>query len=535
MAEPVVKADELVKCDLCEDGFNSSLSLTEHKKTNHAVLKINKEGTQNNLEGKEIIEVKEVKVIDVKKVQFNEVKEVKIIMEVKEEKDHVEVKEENGEQIIELNYILDELKNLKVAKLNARKTMETKKIITNDLNTRFEMNSALYLVTKEELVKLLPGQSVETKVAKIEVESKSNQIDKVENNPATIIKFKVTEVATNFESKLTMHLNHTNQGIHLQGGRRNGTVTTCSLVADYLEDYFKMIQTTQERRIKNIKFALLKLDLRKNFGKEQKSAKEKQSAREKKVLQNCPKCHYKTVNQAEMKRHTFKQHLKNTLIVSVATENEKSTNESSNGYKPSDPINPVFGVKPLETVKEAEKLTPVESENLVKPKEPKTECLRCRFDCDTEHELVVHDNAKHDDSKSCNNCKTKDTLLSEQINKIERLELEVSNFQSDLKASKLETKKIADEKEIVQTNYQEASRVIAEQQRKLTECLEKLKVTESLSKIGEETKAAEGNIVTEEWEEVWEDKDDKSGDLVIQRRKELAKYQWKPELACKKM
>ena len=109
-----------------------------------------------------------------------------------------------------------------------------------------------------------------------------------------------------------------------------------------------------------------------------------------------------------------------------------------------------------------------------------------------------------------------------------------SNIQIDLEASKQENKEICEEKEAVQKNYQEASRVIAEQQRKLTECLEKLKVTENLSKIEEQTRAVEGQNLSQEWEEVWEDKDDESGDLVIQRRKELSKYQWKPELACKK-
>ena len=260
--------------------------------------------------------------------------------------------------MVELNYILNELKNLKVAKMNARKSMEPRKIVTNDLNTRFEMNSALYLVTKEELVQLLPGQSADSKEVKIEVESKSEQIDKVENNPATVIKFKVTKIATNCESKVTVHLNHTNQGIHIQGGRRNGTVTSCSLVADYLEDYFKMIQTTQERRIKNVKFALLKLDLRKNFGKGQKTAKGKFCVKVIKPLQSCPKCDYRTVNQTEMKRHTFKQHLKEILKVGV--------DQTRKGETPGKPNSPVEGFKSLEIVSPVETAKPVKTAMSIK-------------------------------------------------------------------------------------------------------------------------------------------------------------------------
>ena len=68
--------------------------------------------------------------------------------------------EMGGEKVkIKLNYILDELKNIKVAKGNAKRPMETKKITIDEVNVRLNLNSAMYLVSKEELMKLPPGDT----------------------------------------------------------------------------------------------------------------------------------------------------------------------------------------------------------------------------------------------------------------------------------------------------------------------------------------------------------------------------------------
>ena len=109
-----------------------------------------------------------------------------------------------------------------MAKINAGKPIEPKIIDTNELNVRFEMNSSLYLVSKEELMKLVPGQTAQSNNVNFEVEGKTDQMDRVNNNPVSVIKLKVTEITTKFESKVTLKLYHSNQGVHIQGGRRNG-------------------------------------------------------------------------------------------------------------------------------------------------------------------------------------------------------------------------------------------------------------------------------------------------------------------------
>ena len=117
---------------------------------------------------------------------------------------------------------------------------------------------------------------------------------------------------------------------------------------------------------------------------------------------------------------------------------------------------------------------------------------------------------------------------STQINKVERLELLVTNLETDLNNVKADNKKLVQEKTNREHDYQEASRVIGEQQRKVTESAEKIRVLEGLAAVEEATKVAK---TADEWEEVWED--DNTGNLVPQRRKEVDRFQWKPELACK--
>ena len=64
------------------------------------------------------------------------------------------------EDKVELNYILDEVKNLKVAKTNARRALIPKRKDIDDHNVMFELNSALYLISKDELLKMFLAPSL---------------------------------------------------------------------------------------------------------------------------------------------------------------------------------------------------------------------------------------------------------------------------------------------------------------------------------------------------------------------------------------
>ena len=143
--------------------------------------------------------------------------------------------------------------------------------------------------------------------------------------------------------------------------------------------------------------------------------------------------------------------------------------------------------------------------------------------------------ALHPDGMPCQDCETKERILMEHTVKIERLELEITGLLTDIKIVKADKNKLSEEKNLAEHEYREASRVIAERQRKITETLEKANVMANLAKVAEQERDLGTNKnKPEEWEEVWEDNDDESGNLVLQRRTEVSKYQWKPELACKK-
>ena len=291
------------------------------------------------------------------------------------------------EEKCQLNYILDELKNVKVAKTNANRPMESKRLDIDEVNTRLEMNSAYYLVVKEEMMKLNPGQSSETKGVRIEIESKTNQTDKIQNNPASVIKMKVTEVASGFQYSITMNLYHSNQGVHFQGGRRYGNKTSCSVAADFFEEYFKGIFTNQMKSIMTLKTILLKVDLRKHHVKTPRVTKPyKRIVKDKDIqtLFNCEECHYKTVQLTEMKRHKFKQH-------SIG----KNTEE-----------------KPTQLLQQVQV--------------PKMDCIHCKFDCDDNDELETHIEEHHKikqeeipfKGSQCNECRAKDATINEQVQKI---------------------------------------------------------------------------------------------------------------------
>ena len=132
----------------------------------------------------------------------------------------------------------------------------------------------------------------------------------------------------------------------------------------------------------------------------------------------------------QLKWHTFKQHQKETLK----------------------PVGPSVTPDPVESVKEAQ------------APEEKSECVHCYASCDHEKEFDFHTKTNHDASngQECQNCKTKDTIISDQGNKIERLELKVSSIEMDLKQFTLDNRKITEEKVTLLSDYNEAARSIAE-------------------------------------------------------------------------
>ena len=92
-----------------------------------------------------------------------------------------------------------------------------------------------------------------------------------------------------------------------------GKSTSCSLLATFLDDFFKETIKNKSKLIGKIKETLLQMDLRKNYQKKEATDKLKKNDKEKKLMFKCTKCHYQTIVQTELKCHTYKQHYKEEL------------------------------------------------------------------------------------------------------------------------------------------------------------------------------------------------------------------------------
>ena len=77
MTESINKVENSVKCDVCEENFNSNVTLSKHQEEDHKDLQTKKEDRKEESEEKEEIEVK-------------------VIMEVKEEKEHIKSRKKRG-------------------------------------------------------------------------------------------------------------------------------------------------------------------------------------------------------------------------------------------------------------------------------------------------------------------------------------------------------------------------------------------------------------------------------------------------------
>ena len=267
---------------------------------------------------------------------------------------------------VNLKYVLNEVKNLKVAKTNATKKLELKRDVINDVNIKYETNSALYLVLKEEHSKLKPGDIIKDVENKYEaqVEHISEQKDMVCNNPVTVIKWKVTVKEANFESKVTMNQYHSSQGINIQGGRRHGDFTSCSILASLFEEFGQRIMISHAIRIRNIMAALKSIDLRKKSANQLKPIiknKNKSSKTEKETNRDvflCDMCDYNSVVKGMMRRHKLLTHHMSVKPTAALSQQQTSTDS-------------------------LEQKIPIE-------------CLVCyQFSCGEEWELEIHNNKAH--------------------------------------------------------------------------------------------------------------------------------------------
>ena len=425
---------------------------------------------------------------------------------------------------------------------------------TNDLNTQYELNSGIYLVLKEEIEQMGQGYTWADNDNKVQmiIESKNSHEDKSENNTQTTIKWKVLDENNKFESKITMLLYHTNQGVHFQGGQRNGQVTTCSLAADMFETFIMIMIQSKSERIKMIKETILAMNLRRKPFQVASRLMVK-CGPEPKTTFKCDLCHYKSTKLTELKRHMYILHRNKTNPdIRKMTEAKKRAGSPPKAERPSK--------------KEAEEMpNPSKTPEQQSPtKFPSVDCLRCDFECEEESSLDNHIKEMHDgrrqelretirkmcepktveDSKDQvteTETKVVDVRLKEGTKeedpnhiaflniyepqniaknitiemvdqaiqtistekekkeledknkalneKVNLMQLKVASLSTDLKHEREALKEVKKEKEDVEKNYQEAARTISEQQRQISIREEQIKVLGELINIDEEAQA----------------------------------------------
>ena len=246
-----------------------------------------------------------------------EVKEIKL-------EEH-KTKDSNLSKEIKVKYSLNKVKNLEVAKANTARSFALNRIISDDINTRYELNSGLYLVIKDKMKTYKKGDVETTKEIDIIVEKNTAVIDNLKNNPETQVKITVKNNETNEKSNVMIKLYHTNQSIHLQGGKRMGNVTSTSLVADLMEAKWRMIMKECMINIIEINGILKNMPINANMNLRSRTSSGDQ-------ILYCDKCSYTTPLKHKMTTHKMSFHgafrEKKVTIKTIPLKRKSSPNKS---------------------------------------------------------------------------------------------------------------------------------------------------------------------------------------------------------------
>ena len=200
-------------CDDCDLEFSRRSELSLHLDSVHS-------GDQGNSEKIKEVKFKEDEAIKKKEEKEEVFQPYTVILPAETKANHwteakakvvdeAEVLLKDVEKVVKLNYVLDEFKNMKVAKANAKKPMAIHRIEKDTVNIRYKLNSAAYLVLKAEFDKMEKGYTWvdnDNKV-KMYIDKKPQyEEDKAGNNPKTVIKWKVEDENNKFESSVTVNL-----------------------------------------------------------------------------------------------------------------------------------------------------------------------------------------------------------------------------------------------------------------------------------------------------------------------------------------
>ena len=156
------------------------------------------------------------------------------------------------------------MENLKKAKENISRDERITRKLIDDENIKFELQSGVYLEVKKKALELKKGDIISDRDVGVEMKVSyiRRSITKIKKDcPQASIHFEVIDHRTQQTTKCVQHLYHTNQTLHLQGGKRLNRNTTTSLVADVFEkQWSKLMKDNREVIAKNTE-AIAKMDM----------------------------------------------------------------------------------------------------------------------------------------------------------------------------------------------------------------------------------------------------------------------------------
>ena len=288
--------------------------------------------------------------------------------------------------IHELKYSLNPVENIKKAKANLKRSLKISRILVDNENIKFDINSAAYIELKKETDKYKTGDKFVHPNGKNKLEVtkvRRNTTKKQKNVAEALVWWDITDTKSGLKSKCVQQMYHTTQGVHLQGGQTLPTTTTTELLADFLEQEWRSLLEKRKESIKVTIKSIEDIDIEafKTMVELTKDLKKTPKQPEKTNLE-CEDCDFKSVSPIAMRKHSYIKHelvnkninrdKRKTIrkLPSIEEEPVNSTNEST--------ISPTNSPPTKKSIMEAKK------------------CEKCLFETKVEQEMKDHTMKVHE-------------------------------------------------------------------------------------------------------------------------------------------
>ena len=127
---------------------------------------------------------------------------------------------------------------------------------------------------------------------------------------------------TQEKTNVVIKLYHTNQSIHLQGGKRMGKVTSTSLMGDHLEEIWKRNMVENVNSIKDVNDQLKVMVVKPGMVTRAHTGSGD-------LILYCDKCSYSGALKHHLNMHKMSNHSNNVKPIKIAAHNRKfSPNKS---------------------------------------------------------------------------------------------------------------------------------------------------------------------------------------------------------------